>query len=113
MPIPGFRAQVGCDLLHRFPIRNKFNLKSKLRKQALEALVQRLPLFPLPSHPIQVGQVYLIMIRMKSILREDGLVRGVHGAERANSDIRMLFGEFDDLVQYGDICCALSVAAKF
>ena len=53
------------------------------------------------------------MIRMKSILREDGLVRGVHGAERANADIRMLFGEFDDLVQYDDICCALSVAAKF
>ena len=51
------------------------------------------------------------MIRMKSILREDGLVRGVHGTERADPNIRMLLGGLDDLVQNGDICCALSVAA--
>ena len=38
------------------------------------------------------------MIRMESILRENGLVRGVHGAERTDSDIRMLFSGLNDLV---------------
>ena len=38
------------------------------------------------------------MIRMESILRESGLVRGVHGAERADSDIRMPLSGLNDLV---------------
>ena len=32
------------------------------------------------------------------MLREDGFVRRVHGAERADSDIGMLLGGLDDLV---------------
>ena len=106
-----FRNKITSSLLHAFSIRHEFNLKSELCEQTFEALVQRLPFVSLPSQSVQIGQVYLVMVRMKSMLREDGFVRRVHGTERAESDIGMLLSGLDDLVQDGDIYCALSTTA--
>jgi len=63
------RAEISCNLLYALLLAIEFNLYSQLLKQSLEDLVKRLVRLSPVSQLEQEAQVYLIMSRVKAMLR--------------------------------------------
>ena len=97
------------QLSRRFFSSDDFKLDIELPEERHEIGVQRLTwISPVPQAE-KKAQIYLVMVRIQAVLRQDMVVCGEDGAKRKLVNTSSVLGLLYNLEQDCDICTQISV----